>query len=59
MKISLRSKGDLSVEEIAKKHFKGGGHKNASGGRVTVSLDETVEIFTNLLPEYKEQLLAN
>ncbi len=31
-KLSLRSKGDFSVQEIAKLHFKGGGHKNASGG---------------------------
>ena len=32
VKISLRSKGDFSVQEIAKKYFRGGGHKNASGG---------------------------
>jgi oligoribonuclease NrnB/cAMP/cGMP phosphodiesterase (DHH superfamily) len=32
---SLRSKGDMDVAEIAKK-FGGGGHKNASGCRVTL-----------------------
>ncbi|MEZ4907715.1 MAG: DHHA1 domain-containing protein [Saprospiraceae bacterium] len=29
-KVSLRSKGDFSVQDIAKKYFKGGGHLNAS-----------------------------
>lgn len=32
MRISLRSKGDFSVREIAMK-FNGGGHANASGAR--------------------------
>ena len=27
IKLSLRSKGDISVQEIASKHFNGGGHK--------------------------------
>jgi len=32
IKFSFRSKGDISVADLARKHFKGGGHKNASGG---------------------------
>lgn len=59
IRISLRSTGDFAVNNVASKYFHGGGHKNASGGRVTTSLEETVEIFNNFLPEYKEQLLAN
>lgn len=31
--VSLRSNGACDVSEIAKDYFKGGGHKNASGGR--------------------------
>ena len=31
VKLSLRSKGDISVQEICRQHFNGGGHKNASG----------------------------
>ncbi|MCC6815920.1 MAG: bifunctional oligoribonuclease/PAP phosphatase NrnA [Saprospiraceae bacterium] len=32
VKISMRSKGDFSVQEICKQFFNGGGHRNASGG---------------------------
>lgn len=56
VKISLRSKGNFSVQEIAKKHFKGGGHKNAAGGYSFQNLKITVRKFKELLPEYREQL---
>ncbi|MFC6996078.1 DHH family phosphoesterase [Rufibacter roseus] len=56
VKISFRSVGDISVNEFARQHFNGGGHKNAAGGISHVSLNETVEKFVNLLPLYKEQL---
>lgn len=56
VKLSLRSKGDFSVQEIAQKYFKGGGHKNASGGISYQSLRGTVEKFKSILPKYKEQL---
>jgi phosphoesterase RecJ-like protein len=55
-KLSLRSKGDFSVQEIAKNHFKGGGHKNASGGASFIGLNATVKKFKSILPQYKEQL---
>lgn len=56
VKISLRSKGNFSVQEIAKKHFKGGGHKNAAGGYSFQNLKITVRKFKELLPEYRELL---
>lgn len=55
-KLSLRSKGDFSVQEIARDHFKGGGHKNASGGASFIGLNATVKKFKSLLPEYKDRL---
>lgn len=58
VKLSLRSKGDFSVQEIAQKHFKGGGHKNAAGGASFIGLRATVRKFKELLPEYKEALLT-
>ncbi|MBI1223969.1 MAG: bifunctional oligoribonuclease/PAP phosphatase NrnA [Bacteroidetes bacterium] len=58
-KISLRSKGDFSVQDIARKHFKGGGHKNASGGYSYIGLRPTVSKFKQILPEYQEALLNN
>lgn len=56
VKISLRSKGDFSVQEIAQKYFRGGGHKNASGGASFIGLRPTVRKFKEILPEYKEKL---
>ncbi|MCX2678508.1 bifunctional oligoribonuclease/PAP phosphatase NrnA [Galbibacter sp. EGI 63066] len=56
IKISLRSKGDFSVNEFARKHFNGGGHINAAGGRSEFSLEETTQRFEQLVKEYKDQL---
>lgn len=56
VKLSLRSKGDFSVQEIAKKYFKGGGHKNAAGGYSFQNLRITLRKFKEILPEYQEQL---
>lgn len=53
VKISLRSKGDFSVQDIARKHFKGGGHKNAAGGASFQPLGTTLKKFKELLPEYE------
>ncbi|MEL7119677.1 MAG: bifunctional oligoribonuclease/PAP phosphatase NrnA [Bacteroidota bacterium] len=58
VKISLRSKGDFSVQEIASKHFKGGGHKNASGGYSFQPLSVVLRKFKEILPKYKAALLA-
>lgn len=58
IKISFRSVGDFSVNKFARNHFNGGGHDNAAGGRSELSLEQTVEKFKALLPEYKTDLLA-
>lgn len=52
VKISLRSRGDLSVQKIASEQFKGGGHFNASGGSSYKPLGEVVKKFKRILPEY-------
>jgi phosphoesterase RecJ-like protein len=56
VRLSLRSVGDFSVNDFARKHFEGGGHKNAAGGTSYLSLEETVQKFVQLLPQYKDQL---
>ena len=56
IEMSFRSVGEFSVNEFAKNHFDGGGHKNAAGGKSTLSLDETLKMFEELLPRYKEKL---
>jgi phosphoesterase RecJ-like protein len=56
IKLSLRSTGNFSVDNMARKHFNGGGHKNASGGKSFASLDETVAFFKSILPDYYREL---
>lgn len=55
-KWSFRSKGYFDVNTFARRHFEGGGHMNAAGGRSSESLLDTVEKFKEVLTEYKTQL---
>ncbi len=57
IKISLRSKGDISVQEIAQKYFNGGGHKNASGGGVYASLTDIIEKVKKVMPLYLPKII--
>ncbi|MNT56965.1 DHHA1 domain protein [compost metagenome] len=57
VKLSLRSTGDFPANEICKKYFNGGGHRNAAGGVSEKNLEDTVLDFKALLVEYKNQLL--
>ena len=53
MKISFRSKGaENPVNVLAKEHFNGGGHANASGGMSELTVAETLDKLKKLLPEY-------
>jgi phosphoesterase RecJ-like protein len=54
--MSLRSKDDFYVNEFANKHFQGGGHIYASGGKSDLSLIDTIAKFEELLKEYKNKL---
>lgn len=56
IKMSLRSKGNFSVNEFARAHFNGGGHLNAAGGKSFLSLPDTVTKFSLVLEEYREEL---
>jgi bifunctional oligoribonuclease and PAP phosphatase NrnA len=58
IRISFRSKADFSVNDFAKKHYGGGGHRNAAGGDSYKSMEQTLQEFEKLLPLYKEKLLA-
>ncbi|MBS1780039.1 MAG: DHH family phosphoesterase [Bacteroidetes bacterium] len=51
VKLSFRSKGDFDVSDFARKHFNGGGHFNASGGRSTSSFLDTVSYFKQILSD--------
>ncbi len=55
-KWSFRSKGNFDVNTFARKHFEGGGHFNAAGGRSSDTLDHAIQKFKQVLKEYKDQL---
>lgn len=42
IKVSLRSVDDFPCDDMAARFFGGGGHRNASGGRVMCTMDEAV-----------------
>lgn len=52
IKFSFRSKGDISVQELAKDHFNGGGHKNAAGGYIHGKLTDAIEKVKEVIPQY-------
>jgi bifunctional oligoribonuclease and PAP phosphatase NrnA len=57
VKLSLRSKGEFPANDICKKYFNGGGHRNAAGGTSTDSLLGVIDQFKSILPEYKNLLV--
>jgi len=56
IRISFRSKGKFAVNQIASKHFEGGGHKNAAGANSYVSMEETISKIKIILAEFKDDL---
>ncbi len=56
VRISFRSKGNFPANEFAKKYFNGGGHLNAAGGKTSKSLEETIRLFLEKLPEFINRL---
>jgi len=55
-KWSFRSKGNVDVNQFARKHFGGGGHKNAAGGRSADVFDQTVKHFYQVIETLREDL---
>lgn len=56
IRVSLRSKGDFSVNELAKRYFNGGGHKNASGGRLYIPISEVERYYADALEKYRHTI---
>ncbi|MBD0278823.1 MAG: bifunctional oligoribonuclease/PAP phosphatase NrnA, partial [Flavisolibacter sp.] len=55
-KWSFRSKGSFDCNTFARKYFNGGGHFNASGGRDSENLQQTVRKFKQAIHEIKHIL---
>jgi phosphoesterase RecJ-like protein len=51
IKLSFRSKGHFPTNEFAAQYFSGGGHRNASGGEYSDTLENTIEYFLKALKE--------
>lgn len=54
--VSLRSVDDFPCNKVAEQFFNGGGHLNASGGRVYGSIDDAVQVVKEALQTYEEEL---
>ncbi len=54
--VSLRSVDNFSCTAMAQRFFNGGGHLNASGGRLNCSMDEAVEVVRKAIDFYEDEL---
>ena len=54
--VSLRSVDDFPCNKMAAEFFNGGGHLNASGGRLYCSIDEAVKIAQQAIVAYESLL---
>lgn len=54
VKLSLRSKGEFSVQQICSKHFNGGGHRNAAGGSSKIPLEDTIKKLKEIVAQSVE-----
>ena len=55
IRVSLRSRGNVDVNEFARRYFNGGGHKNAAGGKSFVTMDETIAHYIASVKEFVEE----
>lgn len=56
MRLSLRSVGDFPCDQMASRFFNGGGHKNASGGKLQCPMPEAVEKVRAAIESYADML---
>jgi len=56
IRMSFRSKGDFSVNQLAREHFNGGGHRNAAGGKSFTTIEKTIDEVKKVLDAYQKDL---
>jgi phosphoesterase RecJ-like protein len=54
--ISLRSVDDFPCNKMAEMFFNGGGHLNASGGKLMCTMDEAVEVVKQAILHFEDTL---
>ena len=47
------------MNQLARDHFNGGGHINAAGGAFGTKVEEAIEKFKSILPDYQSLLPIN
>ncbi len=55
IRVSLRSRGDVDVNQFARRYFNGGGHRNAAGGKSFMPMKETIQHYIDAVHEYREE----
>jgi len=56
IRLSFRSKGNFSVNELSRKYFNGGGHRNAAGGNMSKPIMEVIEEIKSVVKTYEKEL---
>lgn len=56
IKLSFRSKDDYSVERICRTYFEGGGHRNASGGRSFLTIEQTIDKIIDIFQQEENKI---
>lgn len=56
VRVSLRSVDEVPCNEISAEFFNGGGHRNASGGRLNCTMDEAIEVAKKAIRKYADKL---
>ena len=54
--VSLRSVDDFPCNEMAARHFNGGGHLNASGGKLCCTMDEAEKAVREAIMDFSDKL---
>ena len=56
VRVSTRSLDDFPCNELCARFFNGGGHKNASGGSLRMSMDEALQVAHRAVLAYSDKL---
>lgn len=56
LRLSFRSKGEFSVNKLAREHFNGGGHRNAAGGKSTETVENLIDRLKQVMQNNKQNL---
>ena len=58
IRISFRSRGNVDVNEFARRYFNGGGHMNAAGGKSFDPMEKTIQRYIDAVNEYHNEGLV-